>query len=110
MVEHEHGAVESAEHQRDWPEDVGRVARLYDSEPAAPPRPGGEPCRRQERVDVLVDESELAAAWCVRLVLVQLHAIELGVCRVTLALRADDGDLVTGPRERLAFQPHPPIP
>ena len=69
----------------------------------------GLPGRGGERVRVLGDEAQLAAAGRVGLVLVQLNAVDDLIARVVLALGADHGDLVAGRGEGLALQPHPPV-
>ena len=76
VVEDEPGAVDGPQGQGDRPEDVRRVAGLHDREPAGPPRLERQPGRRQEGVDVLGKETELAAAGRVRPVLVQLHPVD----------------------------------
>ena len=96
MVEHEPGAVEGAKDQGDRPEDVRRVAGLDHLEPAGPSRLERQPCGGEERVGVLRDEAELAAAGRVGPVLVQLHRVDDLVGRVAVALGADDGDLMAG--------------
>ena len=69
----------------------------------------GQPRGGQERVHVLGDEAELAAARRVRPVLVQLDAVDDLVGRVAVALRADDADLVASRDECLALEPDPPV-
>ena len=72
VVEDELRPVQDTEEHGDRPEDVRRVARLQHREPARSAGLEGQPERREERVHVLVDEAETAAAGRVRPVLVEL--------------------------------------
>ena len=109
VIENEPGAVNGPQGQRDRPEDVGRIAGLHRREPSGSSRPERQPGRREERVGVLSDEAELAAARRVGPVLVQLHTVDDLIGGVAFALGAHDRDLVAVGDERLALQPHTPV-
>ena len=89
VVENELRPVQGAEEHGDRPEDVRWVARLQHSEPARSAGLEGQPERGEERVHVLVDEAETAAAGRVRPVLVEPDGIEDLVRGITLALGTD---------------------
>ena len=109
VVEHEPGPVQTAEHQGDGPEDVRRVAGLDDREPALAAGLERLPGGGRERVGVLGDEADLAAARRVGAVLVQLHPVDDLVGRVSAGFRADRGHPVAGREQRLALEPDPAV-
>ena len=92
------------------PEDVWRVARLQHREPAFAARLERLPRCRAERVRVLGDEAQLAAAGRVRLVLVQLHGVDdLVATGSPLPLGHTTDDPIARRHESLAFEPDPPV-
>src|SRR5215471_10558754 len=109
VVKDKLGAVDKTQQQRERPEDVRRVACLHDGEPPGSARLEREPRRGGERVGVLVDEAQLAAARGVRPVLMQLDRVDNLEIRITFALRADNGDVVAGSYQGLTFQPYPSV-
>ena len=109
VVEDELGALEGAEGNGDRPEDVRRITGLDDCEAAGSPGLERQPGRREERVQVLGDEAELAAARRVGPVLVELYRVDDLVRGIAFALRAHDGYPVACRDESLALKPHPPV-
>ena len=109
MIENEPGAINGPQGQRDRPEDVGRIAGLHRREPSRSSCPECQPGGPEERVGVLSDEAELAAARRVGPVLVQLYTVDDLIGGVALALGAHDRDLIAVGDERLALQPHAPV-
>ena len=109
VVEHEPGPVNDAERLSDRPEYIGRIASLDDREPPGSSCLERQPGRRGERVPVLHDETELAAAGRIGPVLVELHRVDQLISRVPFALGAHDGDLIAVRDEGLALEPHPSV-
>jgi hypothetical protein len=109
VVENKPGPFDGTKEKSDWPENVGRITGLYYREATRPPGPQRHPGGREERVRVLRDEANLAAAWGVRPVLVQLYRVDDLVPRISVALRAHDGYPVARRDEGLALKPNPPV-
>jgi hypothetical protein len=109
VVEDEAGAVAPTEEPGERPEDVGRVARLEHLEAAGAPGAQHQPRRGEEGVGVLEDEARGAAPRRVGRVLEDGDVVDDVVHRIALALRAHDGHVVPGRRQRLALQPDPTV-
>ena len=109
VVEHEPRTVAAAQPSGDRPEDVRRVACLQHVEYPLASRPEHQPGGREERVGILQDEAERPTPGRVWLVLQQCDAVEDLVRGITLALRADDRDVVPGRSQSRALQPDPTV-
>src|SRR5580700_3375080 len=96
MVEDELDLGKDTKRQRDWPENVRRVACLENIEPAFSPSFQGQPRSRDKGVQVLDYKRSHPRTRGVRLVLVQVHAFDDLLRGVPGALRADDRDVVPG--------------